>query len=247
MGKDNQMREWIAHVGLENGISEVIVWGANRWDASDAVYRKLYLDGAADPRIKSFRMEHYVKNTTDPHDVVPDVPKRDKSKDKRFRVRVYLSPRSGDVKQYNLRTDTAESALWSVMQMFKVKAESDLGPYCVEESRNNEYVTVKWNQLHTFPIRGPVVGKSTDAYDPAPRQTLPSVGYNEELMSLEAMDEEWAQNWPGMGDSYYDRMRDHTTSPPPVPRSTTFLKEMESIFKDETLAPKPTIKVVTTR
>lgn len=238
MGKNNQMREWIAHVGLAAGVSEVTVWGANRWDASDAVYRKFGLDGAADKQIKSFKMEEaaLVRAASSP-EVIPDVPKRDKSKDKRFRVRVYLSPRSGDLKQYNLRTDTADSALWSVMQMFKVKKESDLGPYCVEEVKDGVLFTVKWNQIHTFVDRGPIVATS-GAYDPAPRQTPRSVGYAEDQLN-----DDWSEeNWPGMSESYYDRYKDRYYGP--AAKRESFLKEVASIFANEKLVTKPKVELV---
>lgn len=234
MGEGNQMRQWVAHVGLSNGsVVEVKVWDVNKYMASEQVYKRLGLDGAADRRIQSYVIDELSEKTSVVEDVVPDVPARDKTKDRRYRVRMYLSPRAHGVTGMTMRTSSAEQALWSLMGMHRVKEEGLLGPYCVEQGTNGGgWVTVKYKHLHAFPDHGPLV--ASDGYDP-PARTTPASAEN-------SFDEEWNRawqqvqrdtnrEWPNNSRNYSDLMKQEGAS--------QFIAGIRDIFKDEKTVKTP--------
>lgn len=240
---DRQMRQWVAHAKIGGNIIEVIVWDINRALAVDQAHRKLGLTGPTDPKLEGpFRIEELELKT---NDVVPEIPPRDKSKDKRYRASVYVSPLSRDMKVLNLRTSSAQQALWSVMGMFKVRAEMDLGPYLVEEERPEGWVTILYKNLHSFANHGPIEGKVEEVpstgmaivpYDPPPRQTPASSGYNEQVIDTDALEQEWSDAWAQhLGQSRAAQQAE---------KRETFITKVKSIFDGEKTVRKPNVKIV---
>jgi hypothetical protein len=242
VGTNNQMREWVAHVKIDGKILEITVWDTSRQMAVDQAYRRFGLSGPEDPRIQMFRCgpaEFFreTKKKATPVEV-PEIPKRDKSKDKRFRVRMYPSPMSRDLKQITLQTIDAQNALWHVMYMFGIKRETDLGPYIVEEERASGRVTLMYNQIHTFKDRGPLelVG---DGYDPAPKQTLPNSGYNEQVVNSDDLDRRHDAALAELWDDAMDARLG-----PRKPTADTFIAKVNNIFEKEKKAVRPNVKIV---
>jgi hypothetical protein len=236
VAKGKRVLKYLAHVGIAGGeIAEVVVYATDRWDASDQVYKRLGMDGAADVRIKSFRMDE-VKDETADH--VPEVPVRDKSKDKRYRVRLYPSPASRDMKSMTMRTSSADQALWSLMGMHKVQRQDHLGPYIVEENRNGEWVTVKFNQIHNFTDRGPIA-REGDKYDPAPRQTIiASAEAEEPVIGADNIDAEWDAMWAKAG---FPGVREPVLN---TTRVDNFVNKVNDIFLNEKKVRRPKVTLV---
>lgn len=238
MGQGNQMKEWVAHVKLDGKIMEVTVWDTSRTMAVDNALRKFGLKGPEDERIQMFRIEQAdsraLKTPTNPTPVeVPEIPKRDKSKDKRYRVRVYLSPMSGDMKARNIQTSDAQNALWSVMYTYGIKKQSDLGPYIVEEERATGRVTVMYSQIHNFKDRGPLVLED-DGYDPAPRQMPRNSGYAEDTVTTtDDIDQRWDDAMASIG------LTTQRTE-----RAERFVEKVNDIFKNEKKVARPNVKIV---
>jgi hypothetical protein len=240
--RNAQMRQFVAHVHLPDGIMEVEVWGTTRWDASDAVYRKLNLEGPNDSKIKSFRIIEKETPAKNPEpektEMIPVVPaSRDKSKDKRYRVRMYPTRMSRDMKSLTFRTASAEDALWSMMSMHRVPSEAVLGPYCVELETAEGRVTVKGKDLHTFPDHGRVVAE--DGYDPAPQQTKAKAEDDgPDYTSTQTVDEEWEAAWATQWQnrSYGETLRET--------RAKEMIAKVEDILANETKIPviKPKVE-----
>lgn len=237
MGRGNQMKEWVAHVKLDGKIMEVTVWDTSRTMAVDSAMRKLGLTGPDDERIQFFRIAEAndIKASmrkSEPVEV-PEVPKRDKTKDKRYRVRLYLSPLSRDMKSRTIQTKDAQNALWSVMNTYGIRKQSDLGPYIVEEERPTGRVTLLFNQIHNFEQRGPLVLED-DGYAPAPRQTPRPSGYVEDQMTTtEDLDKRWD-----------DAMADLGLGAQRTAQAERFVEKVNDIFKTEKKVALPNVKIV---
>jgi hypothetical protein len=230
---ENQMKQWVAHIHLESGVAlELKVWDTNRQMAVNQAYQRANLTGPTDPKIKLFKLEP-VLTVADAGIITPEVPKRDKTKDKRYRVRLFVSPMARDMKTYNLRTCDADNALWSVMSMFRVTEVKNLGPYCVEELREHEWHVVKYNQIHNFRDTGRIV----DNYDPPPK-TTPSRAEDDGVISGATLEEDWADALAAaFGEPPVSRLETRTAA------AERFVTKVSSIFDGETTVPLPSYSV----
>jgi hypothetical protein len=233
---NNQIRQWVAHIHINNGtVFELTVWDTTRELASAQAYRKAGLSGPSDERIALFRLDPASKDRQ-VTEITPQIPKRDRSKDKRYRVRMYMSPMSRDLKQQVVWTCDADNALWSVMKMFGINSERNLGPFCVEEQRGmDQWVTIRFNQLHTFSERGPLARERDDNYQPAPR-TTPSRAEDDGVISSDVLDADWDDAWASYVRQGSDQRREAAAQ--------RFVEKVTSIFDGEKTIPVPKAVVV---
>lgn len=215
-----KLQNYTAHVQLESGtVLEVNVEAGDRWSASNKVYNKLGLTGPNDAKIKSFLMVE----TEAPK---PAKERRDRSKDKRYRVTVYLSPSSGSPIVYNLGTTDPKTALLSVLHMYHIPDADRAGPYHVQEvMKDNVLLTRLVKHAHTF--------TDVTIEDVVPDKPVVSDD-EEEMFNRDEWDDAWEYALHGMP---------RPSTPVWRPSEAEVIAKLSEVFKTEKRAALPKVKV----